>query len=632
MEDYREWLLTGNSPRFGDFRKLWKVSGHPDAQVREAALILLGSPPVEDEILYLRGCTEAALRHGRTRLRDMPPAMYELLFDLWEHAAAFGVSPPDDSSYRSMLERLPLAPLLFILQQPYSLQAFLPHLGRRLAKYFHASRSPGLKRKWRLFKSSILRRKDLPGWRQPTFVDLQSLFVIRRKFPKRRVVSGGWLIRARPLLFPEAKPRQAPSFPPMTRVTWARNGNLSLSWLEALLRRQARELASIRDLAREVSRRTRRVVFSWHNASLAAAGGWAFEDLDAAFPSRKLWSEFSNAVNRGEAWRSSPGESEQTGENRLWQMREERLILPRIQQGLYEACALRRFDSAWERVCEAAMEQVISFMAPALALEVVAEEKRGWHGPGSPAQRCALSHLLEWWKGEREAWSQGLARLSALAAEASRLLAAGDLECFVLPWIDKFFISSRRRADCLYLPALVRWLEDRGEAPLVLFWEDTIHATLPSFRLAMEDMRSDGALFHGIGVFGPEMGTRRDALDLISRSLPQVRLFALRPWDDSHCAGSFHRMLKSRDSELLEHYDSSWKDNLSFLYAGTEVSPLVSDPGYRETLPSWVTVGHEAWPFGAFFRGALRERVLGRTVTDSTDGLSARYAHWANLR
>jgi hypothetical protein len=259
-------------------------------------------------------------------------------------------------------------------------------------------------------------------------------------------------------------------------------------------------------------------------------------------------------------------------------------------------------------------------------------EKQGWPGLRSPGERRPLPGILAWWEGEREQWGSGLLRLVALAAEAEILLARGDLESFVLPWIDKFFISSVRLKDSGYLVALVRWLEDRGISPLILFWEDTIHAAQPSFGLALDAMRAQGIPFHGIGVFDQEASDRKQALNRICCAHEEVRLFALRPWDDTHSPVAFHRMLKERDHGFFARYDSSWKDDLRFLYVGTQVYPLLSDAAYGENLPAWAAVGHRRYPLGQVFRHILRRKALKGTWRESDHPVSAQYAKWANLR
>jgi hypothetical protein len=199
----------------------------------------------------------------------------------------------------------------------------------------------------------------------------------------------------------------------------------------------------------------------------------------------------------------------------------------------------------------------------------------------------------------------------------------------VLPWIDKFFISSRRRADKGYLAALFGLVDRFIERALVLFWEDTAHARRPSFALALEELAAEGLPFRGIGVFDPHGSDRQDALETIGGEYPAKKLFALRPADDNHYAGIGKRILDGTDVRFLSSYDSSWKDNLVFIYAGTQVFPLLSVQTEMEDVAPWVSSGRERYPFGSWFRRRLRREALG--ATDPADPLSLAYSTWANL-
>lgn len=631
MHRCTELLLAGEAPSPDTLRSLWKLSRHPDARIREAALILFSSPPVEDDSLHLKATLEACLRFGRTRAREIPPPVFDLFFDLWEQAHAFGIQLRNGSDFRSLLSRLPLEPLAALLERPCSMEPFLPLMAHRLARLIEGARPSRAKRRWRSLRLKMKRQSGSPQWSRTAFTDLR--LHGRRRPGGRRAgrISGPWMC-LRPLLFEAAG--TALHRPPTSfrRVQWAGLGNLSAAWLDRLLDHQGRELTSIRGLAHDVSRNTRRAVLSWHNAGLAAAGGWAFEDLAEAIPSAKLREELVRRARVREVEIRGLDRGAEAGAQRLLRLRAERLAFPAARRALREACSLNGLDPAWERACAEARATAVEWMPEAEFEEGLLDGKHCWSGPGSPGQRRPLRDILAWWKLERESWIGGLARLAALAVEAERLLRQGDLESFVLPWVDKFFISSTRLTDSTYLPALAQWIEDRGITPLILFWEDTIHAARPSFRLALDVMRARGLPFRGIGIFDEEGSRRLHAFERIIESHSRVRLFALRPWEDTHHPGSFHAMVKARDFGFYRPYDSSWKDNLGFLYVGTQVFPLLSDAGYGERLPAWVGVGGRKHPFGQFFRQGVRWRSLGQMGRDSKDRLSARYARWANLR
>ena len=214
--------------------------------------------------------------------------------------------------------------------------------------------------------------------------------------------------------------------------------------------------------------------------------------------------------------------------------------------------------------------------------------------------------------------------------EGQPLLDKGLLPHLVIPWIDKFFISSRRKDDWEYLNTLVGWFEEQRLRPLILFWEDTPHRQGPSLKLVLRQLCKQGRPFRGIGVFDWQGSSRNEALEIIRHGHLETVLFALRPFSDSHNPHSFQQLLEDRPLSFFRGYDSSWKDGLCFLYAGTQVFPLLSVPTDRENLPAWIVAAGMKVPFGAYWRRRLRRAVLGKR-SEATAPLSVSYAMWANL-
>ena len=60
------------------------------------------------------------------------------------------------------------------------------------------------------------------------------------------------------------------------------------------------------------------------------------------------------------------------------------------------------------------------------------------------------------------------------------------------------------------------------------------------------------------------------------------------------------------------NYDSSWKDNLAFIYAGTQVFPLLPVQAEMESVSPWVSARGERFAFGAWFRRMLRHISVGK--------------------
>jgi hypothetical protein len=318
------------------------------------------------------------------------------------------------------------------------------------------------------------------------------------------------------------------------------------------------------------------VVLSWHNATLGAAGGWAFEDLCGAFPSESLYDIFRAAVERRlqstrlfQKTREAPPASMDALQD-LLHRRQARLLRPKIVHALREIRLREIFDSParlqWERYLRSAGALFGRFPVE----ELSPGGKYSWSGPVSPHQGSGLRDLLASGESLRRTWPRGLERLSSMIIEGQKLMDEGVLSRLVLPWIDKFFISSEREKDYEYLPLLVRWIEGRGIRPLILLWDDTSHAQTPSLQLALKRMKDAGCRCRGIGAFDGSGETRRElAAEVILKECREVDLFALRPFSDVHSGDSFHRMLEYFDHGRGRPYDSSWKDDLSFLYAGT---------------------------------------------------------------
>ena len=413
---------------------------------------------------------------------------------------------------------------------------------------------------------------------------------------------------------------------------WGGSGSEALRAFETLLGAQAEELRRVRTLARNVSRSTRRVVLSWHNASLAAAGGWAYEDLSRFFPTPALFQSFQGEVGRDlQTMRLKTESPREESIGHLWALWEKRIVHPKILHACWEsrvrATLDRSFREGWERDVVAAR----SFLGGE-ALQGMAEGGRySSRGMVSPHQRFSV-RAIEAWRHERLAgWREGLLRLVALLRQGQRLLDAGQLECFVLPWIDKFFISSRREEDREYLPALLKWLEMFSIQPLILFWEDTPHAFAPSFQLTLQRLQERGCPFRGIEIFDPGRGTRReDAEEIVCSEHDAVRLFALRPHSDTYQRQALSELLRGSARHFCETYDSSWKDDLCFIYTGTQVLPLLSVQCEMEPFPPWLAFQGVKYPFGSWLRQRLRREVLGQNALVETL-LSKEYFAWANL-
>lgn len=381
--------------------------------------------------------------------------------------------------------------------------------------------------------------------------------------------------------------------PVMKHLYWGGAGSRKIAFWERLVSCQALELTQIRRLAHDVSRRTGRVVLSWHNASVGAAGGWGFENpalgggngcevLKEAARIRKSL-DLASAMQ-------------------LWSLRIKRLFGPVLSS---------RESGASE------------------------PDKYEWRGPLALHQRLSRPEILAGVQRSGKSWAEGLSLLFALANQGRRMLDSGAVDSLVLPWIDKFFISSRRQADVEYLERLLRFVATNIESPLILFWDDTPHAIAPSLGLALSRMADAGLPFRGIGLFNASLSEghgaeREKALSIISEEYPQKALFALRPMKERHCPGAYRRIFEELDESFFLNYDSSWKDNLAFLYAGTLVFPLLGTQTEMESLSPWIVTEGKRYGFGAWFRRSLRHVCLGKSH-EASSPIDLKYCAWANL-
>ncbi|MGC9195584.1 MAG: hypothetical protein ACP5IL_09035 [Syntrophobacteraceae bacterium] len=497
---------------------------------------------------------------------------------------------------------------------PPELLAWL--LGKRFPLLFFADkidpkrifpRSMAFRKRWRHLKKLLYREAFRAGNSQTaakryrcytgafetTFADLSPMVSAGRQTGRYK---AAWRIHGRAL---RAKSDRLPDgvAPSLKQLYWNGAGSGKLAFWDRLVCCQAEELTQIRRLAHEVSKLTGRVVLSWHNASLGAAGGWAFEDLGAVVKGPGFCDGFTGKVLR---------EAQRIGKS---------------------------LDFAWAEDLFA--RRIERLFAPKPPLPFCGSGKHEWSGALAPHQRVTGAQRRSWIDDCRKTWGEGLSLLFALAKEAQGMLYTGKIPSFVLPWIDKFFISSRRRADVVYLAELFGFVSRYIQTPLILFWDDSTHGGAPSLGLAIEDMAAKGLPFAGLGLFNAHLSRgyaaeRDDALRIIAAGYPEKSLFALRPMSEKHSPGAFRQIFKDLDWSFFSHYDSSWKDNLAFLYTGTQVFPLLGSQTEIESVCPWVARQGKKYAFGAWLRRFLRYVSLGETC-EASGGLYSNYASWANL-
>ncbi len=545
----------------------------------------------------------------RIRTRDIPRPLLQIFYEL---LASAGQIPQGHDAHEllvRLLTKIPPNLLTWLFGKRFPLRPFIDHI--EVKRIFPGVGQPSrlLRTRWRLLRkrliSNLSAARSLPDpGLETTVSDLEFL---ARAGKRPGNVKSQWRIHGTAVVSKVAAVPVRAQAQPLRHLYWGGARSRSarhLAFWEKLILAQASELTEIRRLATEVSRRTGRVVLSWHNASLGAAGGWAFEDVAAQFACPPDFSLFAQAViEDAEQIHKSLDISSAGG---LSGMRSERLFAPKMARAVEH-------------------------------LQLRYGKKSEWPGALSPHQRVSPEQVFAWMEKARKTWANGLVLLLALANQGRRMIDSGKISSLVLPWIDKFFISSRRRADAIYLERLFRLVSDNIKEPLVLFWDDTSHREAPSLGLALEDMAGRGLPFRGIGLFdaGAEAdrsygAERANAVQTILGEYPEKVLFALRPLNENHCPEAYRLIFKDLDMGFFLNYDSSWKDNLAFIYAGTQVFPLLPLQAEMESVSPWVSNRRERFAFGTWFRRRLRYIALGKP-NGPPDRLCLEYGSWANL-
>lgn len=404
--------------------------------------------------------------------------------------------------------------------------------------------------------------------------------------------------------------------------SWGQRSKVQIAFLEKLISYQAKELSEVFRLALEVSRRTKRVVITLHNASLGAATAWGAPSFAQQIPGeaaghfslrvRSLRRDFLAELIGREGPSPSPSGYSPRGKAedllRLWA---KRLVRPRILQDLWAwriSIILNGLPlHEWEQLTGEAREILQSGDHQRLM------EGKGLAIPFVPptAAHRRLKQTLSWYHRKKKNHPEQWSLLWALVKTGQEWLSTSRLEHLVLPVVDKFFISSKRDLDLDYLPALLNLIRRFDHAPLFLFIDDTSRGSQPSLQLAIDRWRQSYP-FLGLGVFSGTRDFSPSNLETILDNSSKIDLFALRPLTHVHNPLAFEFLLAQRPESFLnpKHYDSSWKDNLPFLYHGTQVAPLSGAVEHHERLSPLVVTPAGSMFFGTYYRFKLRKLAL----------------------
>jgi hypothetical protein len=407
-------------------------------------------------------------------------------------------------------------------------------------------------------------------------------------------------------------------------ISWGQRRSEEIAFMERLISYQTNELFEVSSLAREVSQRTRRVVLTLHNASLGAASGWGIPAFAQQLPDEISlgFVERVNALRRNfsaklsyhcQSVKSCNGTSLKAQTDNLFRLWGKRLVGPRLLQDLW-ALRVSLFLNGLP------LEEWEQLLGQSRKLLGDANYQRLTSGKGlsvtfaSPASsRQRLHETLSWYQNKKKSHSSLLSLLWGLIVAGEEELRKERIPYLVLPIIDKFFISSQRDQDLDYLPLFVQLVSRMSNAPLFFLIDDTSRATHPSLQLAMDRWRQHHA-FLGLGIFAGESNPTASPLESILACSSQINLFALRPLTQVHNRISLDTLLTQRPQDFLtpEEYDSSWKDNLPFLYHSTQVAPLAGPVRQRDEFSPALTASAGPMAFGTYYRCRLRQLALRR--------------------
>jgi hypothetical protein len=397
------------------------------------------------------------------------------------------------------------------------------------------------------------------------------------------------------------------------------------------------------------------VVLTLHNASLGASTGWgipSFAQQIKEHLAQPFMEKVSSLCRRFMAMLSAnpliPDReadlSLQVQTARLFHLWDRRLANPLLSQNLWALKASLLLNDLpleeWERQCD--WVKGIPVDSNPKNLHQTAGLSLTFLPPENLSRR--MQEIVSWQEQKRNDHPTLLALLWSLLAVGTEWLEKDHLPFFILPIIDKFFASSQRDQDLEYLPLFVRLAGWMGHAPLFLFIDDTSRARQPSLQLALQHWRQRYP-FLGLGVFGDGSDPEISPLETIVTRTSEIHLFALRPLTQVHNPYSLDNLLQQRPRFFLtpSGYDSSWKDNLPFLYQGTQVAPLAGPEDQPEKFSPSLLTSAGPMAFGAYYRCKLRQLTLeklgfiaesmtsARNRRSALDDLWQKYGFLANL-
>jgi hypothetical protein len=407
-------------------------------------------------------------------------------------------------------------------------------------------------------------------------------------------------------------------------LSWDQRSQKKIAYLERLISYQSNELVEVFRLAKEVSQRTRRVVLTLHNASLGASSGWGVPSFGQQVPGEGAGT-FSAQVNSlrenfaaslSAPHRPSPRSNlyfPQQHIDNLFFLWGKRLVRPRLLQNIWALQVSLILNDLPLQECEQIFSETTELLEHADHQRLTKRKGLAITFLPLTTARQQVHETLLWYQKKKAGHARLLSLLWALIEAGEEWLRSERLESLVLPIIDKLFISSQREQDLAYLPLFVQLVSRMDQAPLFLLIDDTPRAEHPSLQLAIDRWRQQ-LDFLGLGVYASQADSEEEPLETILALSSRVNLFALRPLTQVHNPLSLDTLLAERPQSFLSpaEYDSSWKDNLPFLYHGTQVAPFAGGAKRAEQFSPALITSAGPMAFGIYYRHRLRQLTLER--------------------
>jgi len=417
---------------------------------------------------------------------------------------------------------------------------------------------------------------------------------------------------------------------------WGDRNEREIEYVDKLVRCQANELTWIRHLSRSVSEKLRCVVLTMHNASLGASSGWGIPDFREQFCDPITYEEFEKDVQdeKYAFLKTLEDSSEIRTLKNVWVSR---LVEPKLGSLLYYLVLSAKIGTFPEN----ALREWQARLRPYLNFEKIKCHLEDTLGliPIHPAViELFLTNTMKWAKRILDGWLEWHALLLAILSSGHRYVADGKCQSLVVPWINKFFISSKRKQDIDYLELLIRFILGFVPDTKILFVDDTTKKSDPSLKLALHELnnRLHPISVQGMGVFGNDVHHQKNAdfLEKLIRLFKTIPVIIVRPCPSVPRYTSFYELLRKRNTAFLtaENYDSSWKDNLDFLYWGTSVFPLTDAINFDPHFSPVIATRTGPVPFGVYYKTSLLKHSLGLEISRAApSSLFAEYGYIANI-